>query len=56
MAVIKCAEGKWIPYFFFIRERLMKEIENTERKVLEDTEIGGSGEQKIRDKVDKESV
>lgn len=34
----------------------MKEIENIQRKVLVGTEIGGSGEWKIQDKVDKENV
>lgn len=42
-------------YFFFIRERLMKGIENIQKKVLEGTETRGSGEQKIQDKVDKEN-
>ena len=56
MAGIKCAKGKGISYFFFARERLMKEIEHIQRKVLEGTETGGYGEQKSQDKVDKENI
>ena len=42
MAEIICVERKWLPHLFFIR--LMKEIKNVQRKILEDTESGGSGE------------
>lgn len=42
MAGILCVGRKWLPHLFFIR--LMKEIENVQRKILEDTESGGSGE------------
>ena len=41
-AGILCVGRKWLPHLFFIR--LMKEIENVQRKILEDTESGGSGE------------
>lgn len=46
MAGITCAGRNWLPCLFLIR-RLMKEIENVQRKVFEGTEIGGSEEQKI---------
>ena len=41
-AGILCVGRKWLPHLSFIR--LMREIENVQRKILEGTESGGSGE------------
>lgn len=41
---------------FILDQKEINEGENVQQKIFEGTEAGGSGEQKIQDKVDKQNV